>query len=47
MPETLADPEYAAVIGMLMYAHRARLARGTQAPTFGDKLKGLFAKKGS
>jgi cell division protein FtsA len=47
MPETLADPEYAAVIGMLMYAHRARLARGTQAPTFGDKLKGLFAKRGS
>jgi len=47
MPETLADPEYATVIGMLMYAHRARLARGTQVPTFGSKLKSLFAKKGS
>jgi cell division protein FtsA len=47
MPETLTEPEYAAVIGMVTYAHRARLARGTQAPTFGSKLKGLFAKKGS
>ena len=47
MPETLTEPEYAVAIGMLMYAHRARLARGTQAPTFGAKLKGLFAKKGS
>jgi cell division protein FtsA len=47
MPENLTEPEHAVVIGMLMYAHRARLARGTQAPTFGAKLKGLFAKKGS
>jgi len=29
------------------YGHRARLARGLQEPTFGSRMKALFAKKGA
>lgn len=47
MPEILTDPEFATVIGMLMYAQRARLARGVQEQSLGARLKSLFAKKSS
>src|SRR6202142_1531522 len=30
MPSTLAEPEFATVLGMVFYGHRARLARGVQ-----------------
>jgi cell division protein FtsA len=46
MPATLAEPEYATVLGLISYTHRARMARGTQEQGFGAKLKALFAKKG-
>jgi cell division protein FtsA len=44
MPALLQEPEYAAVIGMLLYAYRARAARGKEEPTFKDRLKALFAR---
>jgi cell division protein FtsA len=46
MPDTLAEPEYATVLGLVSYAHRARMVRGTQDQGFGAKLKSLFARKG-
>jgi len=47
MPSFLAEPEFATVLGMACYAHRARLARGLQEPTFGARMKALFAGKGA
>ena len=37
MPAALAEPEFATVLGMVYYGHRARLARGMQEPGFGSK----------
>ena len=45
MPETLAEPEFACVVGLAQYAHRTRLARGTQEEGITSKLKALFAKR--
>ena len=45
MPETLAEPEFACVVGLTQYAHRTRLARGTQEEGITSKLKALFAKR--
>jgi cell division protein FtsA len=47
MPVLLAEPEFATVLGMVYYSHRARLARGLQEPGFGSRMKALFAKKGA
>jgi cell division protein FtsA len=47
MPETLAEPEFATVLGMVFYSHRARIARGLQDPRWSSRLMGLFAKKGA
>jgi cell division protein FtsA len=47
MPASLAEPEFATVLGMVYYGHRARLARGLQEPGFGSRMKALFAKKGA
>ena len=47
MPSTLAEPEYATVLGMAFYAHRARIARGLQDNRWSSRLIGLFAKKGA
>ena len=47
MPALLAEPEFATVLGMVYYGHRARLARGLQEPGFGSRMKALFAKKGA
>jgi cell division protein FtsA len=47
MPSTLAEPEYATVIGMAFYGHRARAARGSQDTRWSSRLKGLFVKKGA
>jgi len=47
MPSLLAEPEFSTVLGMVYYGHRARLARGLQEPSFGSRMKALFAKKGA
>jgi cell division protein FtsA len=47
MPAVLAEPEFATVLGMVYYGHRARLARGLQEPGFGSRMKALFAKRGA
>jgi cell division protein FtsA len=47
MPALLSEPDFATVLGMAYYGHRARLARGLQEPGFGSRMKALFAKKGA
>src|ERR1022692_949245 len=47
MPSTLAEPEYATVLGMIFYSHRSRIARGSQDTRWSSRLMGLFAKKGA
>jgi len=47
MPSTLADPEYATVLGMVFYGHRSRLARGIEDTRWSSRLLGWFAKRGA
>ncbi|HEX8814603.1 MAG TPA: cell division protein FtsA [Terriglobales bacterium] len=47
MPSTLAEPEYATVIGMAYYGHRARTARGLQDSRWSARLKNFFVGKGA
>jgi cell division protein FtsA len=47
MPSTLAEPEFATVLGMLFYGHRSRIARGMQDTRWSSRLMGLFVKKGA
>jgi len=47
MPSTLAEPEYATLLGMAFYGHRARIARGQQEDRWGSKLKAMFVGKGA
>jgi cell division protein FtsA len=47
MPSTLADPEYATVLGMVFYGHRSRIARGTDDSRWSSRLLGWFAKRGA
>lgn len=47
MPSTLAEPEYATVLGMVFYGHRSRIARGMQDTRWSTKLVNLFANKGA
>ncbi|MGA3104129.1 MAG: cell division protein FtsA [Terriglobales bacterium] len=47
MPSFMSEPEFATVLGMVYYGHRARLARGLQEPGFGTRMKALFARKGA
>src|SRR5271163_2850618 len=47
MPSTLAEPEFATILGMALYAHRSRIARGVQDTRWSSRLIGLFAKKGA
>jgi cell division protein FtsA len=47
MPSTLAEPEYATVLGMVFYGHRARIARGIQGEGWSSKLKAMFVGKGA
>jgi cell division protein FtsA len=42
MPASLAEPEFATVLGMVAYGQRARAARGFQADRWGSKLKALL-----
>jgi len=45
MPGELAAPEFAAVIGMIFYGNRMRLARSAHEQGFTAKLRALFEKK--
>jgi cell division protein FtsA len=45
MPASLAEPEFAAAVGLVFYGHRTRLLRGPQEQGLGAKLKSLFARK--
>ncbi|HZQ21973.1 MAG TPA: cell division protein FtsA [Terriglobales bacterium] len=47
MPSVLAEPEFATVLGMMFYGHRARIARGLQDDGWSTRLKSLFALKGA
>ena len=43
MPAALADPEFACVLGLLYYGHRARMALRSEQPSVKSKLRALFA----
>ncbi len=43
MPQTLARPEYATAIGMLLYAHRTRTMRAQEDQGLRAKLRAIFA----
>lgn len=45
MPSALAEPEFATVLGLVMYGHRARSARGGQDGRWGSKLKAMLVGK--
>jgi cell division protein FtsA len=47
MPSFLAEPEFACVLGMVMYGHRARTARGVQDHRWSSKLKAMLVGKGA
>ena len=47
MPATLAEPEFATVLGMVHYGQRARIARGLQEDRWGSRLKALLVGKGA
>jgi cell division protein FtsA len=48
LPLDLAIPEYSCVLGLLLYAYRSRMARGTAEPQglASRLMKALFAHKG-
>ena len=47
MPSFMAEPEFATVLGMVMYAHRARSARGVQDERWSSRLKAMLVGKGA
>jgi cell division protein FtsA len=47
MPSIVAEPEYATVLGMIFYGHRARVARGIQDERWSARLKAMFVGKGA
>src|SRR5271156_2290982 len=42
MPSTLAEPEFATLLGMVNYGQRARVARGFQGDRWGSRLKAML-----
>jgi cell division protein FtsA len=42
MPSALAEPEFATLLGMVAYGHRARTARGAQDERWSSKLKAML-----
>jgi cell division protein FtsA len=42
MPSSLAEPEFATVLGMVVYGHRARTARGVQDARWSSRLKAML-----
>ncbi|MBZ5569573.1 MAG: cell division protein FtsA [Acidobacteriia bacterium] len=48
LPASLAEPEFATAIGMVLYGYRARLAHGPHGSDgLGAKLKALFVRRGA
>ena len=47
MPSTLAEPEFSTVLGLIVYGHRARSARGVQDARWSSKLKAMFVGQGA
>ncbi|HEY6274549.1 MAG TPA: cell division protein FtsA [Terriglobales bacterium] len=47
MPAQLAEPEFATILGLAMYAHRTTAAKVTDIQGFGYRLRALFAKLGA
>ena len=47
MPTALAEPEYATVLGMALYGHRARSAYGIQDERWSSRLKAMLLGKGA
>jgi cell division protein FtsA len=47
MPSFLAEPEFSTVLGLVMYGHRARTARGVQDERWSSKLKAMLVGKGA
>src|SRR5437773_10929245 len=47
MPSTLSEPEFATVLGMANYGHRARIARGYQECGLGSRSKAMMVAKGA
>lgn len=47
MPASLSEPEFATVIGLVFYGHRARAARGTHPQGLGAKLKAFLGRNGN
>jgi cell division protein FtsA len=47
MPPQLAEPEFATVVGLAMYAHRTTVAKMNPQQGFGKKLKALIARLGA
>jgi cell division protein FtsA len=47
MPSILAEPEFATVLGMVVYGHRARSARGGQDGRWSSKLKAMLVGRGA
>ncbi|MGH9510159.1 MAG: cell division protein FtsA [Terriglobales bacterium] len=47
MPALLAEPEFATVIGLVFYGHRARAARSNHPQGLGARLKALLGRNGN
>jgi cell division protein FtsA len=47
MPPQLAEPEFATVVGLAMYAHRTTVGKVTEIKGFASQLRALFAKLGA
>lgn len=47
MPVELAEPEFATLLGLAMYAHRTSVARVSQDQGFGSRIKAWWAKLGA
>jgi len=47
MPSALAEPEFSTLLGMVVYGHRARTARGIDQDRWSSKLKAMLVGKGA
>jgi cell division protein FtsA len=47
MPAQLAEPEFAVLVGLAMYAHRTTAAKVTEMQGLGNRLRALFARLGA
>jgi len=47
MPAQLAEPEFATVVGLAVYAHRTTAAKVTEIQGIGNRLRALFARLGA